>query len=52
MYRFEAAQQRARELDKLYPEYSHAVGINYGICRWRNHKYDEEEMYGKTTKED
>lgn len=50
MDRFEAAQQRARELDELYPEYSHAVGINYSIYRWRNHK--EEETHGTTTKED
>lgn len=52
MTRFEEAEARARELDRLYAEYSHAVGINYGILRWRNHKDDEEEMYGTTTKED
>lgn len=51
MNRFEEAEARARELDKLYPEYSHAVGINYGIYRWRNHK-EEEETNGTTTKED
>lgn len=52
MNSFEEAEKRARELDILHPEYSHAVGINYGIMRWRNHKDEKEETYGTTTKED
>jgi hypothetical protein len=52
MNRFEEAKARARELDKLQPEYSHAVGINYDIVRWRNHKDEKEETYGTTSKED
>ena len=43
MNRFEAAQQRARELDKLYPEFIHMVGIRYQICRVRKPREELEE---------
>jgi hypothetical protein len=36
---FEQAKQRARELDKLHPNFIHMVGIRYQIIRVR--KYDE-----------
>jgi hypothetical protein len=39
MNQFEQAKQRARELDKLYPNFIHMVGIRYHIIRVR--KYDE-----------
>lgn len=38
MNRFEAAQQRARELDRLHPEFMHMVGIRYQIVRVRKYK--------------
>lgn len=39
MTEFEQVKQRARELDKLHPDFNHMVGIRYQIIRVR--KYDE-----------
>lgn len=39
MIQFEQAKQRARELDRLHPDFIHMVGIRYHIIRVR--KYDE-----------
>lgn len=38
---YERAKARCEELDKLYPEFIHIVGIRYGIVRIM--KYLEEE---------
>jgi len=40
MSQFEQAKQRARELDKLHPEFIHMVGVRYQIIRAR--KYSEQ----------
>lgn len=39
---FEQAKQKARQLDKLYPEYRHMVGVNFNIVKIK--KPDELEM--------
>lgn len=39
MNQFEQTKQRARELDKLHPNFIHMVGIRYQIIRVR--KYNE-----------
>jgi len=38
MNRFEEAKERARELDKLHPDFIHMVGIRYQLVRVRKHK--------------
>lgn len=38
MTRFEEAKARVRELDKLYPDFNHMVGIRYHIIRVRKVK--------------
>lgn len=40
MTQFEKAKLRARELDRLHPNFIHMVGIRYNIIRVRKHKDD------------
>lgn len=41
MTQFEKAKLRARELDKLHPDFIHIVGLRYNILRIRKHKDDQ-----------
>lgn len=40
MNAFDKAKLRARELDKLHPEFMHMVGIRHNIIRVRKYKDD------------
>ena len=51
MNEFERAQQRARELDILHPNFIHMVGIRCQIVRVKKPEDELEEPNGTITKE-